>query len=129
MVANPARGQLNSRENIRFFLFPFAPENLVSRDRFGRLVPRGVYMYVWSSPRADEASNGMVANPVRGQLNSRENIRFFLFPFAPQNLVSRDRFGRPVPREVYMYVCLYGHHLEQIRHPTAYLPICSWSAE
>ena len=59
----------------------------------------------------------MVANPARGQLNSRENIRFFLFPFAPENLVSRDRFGRPVPRGVYMY----GHHLEQIRHPTVWL--------
>ena len=37
-AANPARGQL-SREII-FFLSPFALENLVSRDRFGRLVPR-----------------------------------------------------------------------------------------
>ena len=36
-VANPARGQLN-RENIS--LSAFAPENLVSRDGFGSLVPR-----------------------------------------------------------------------------------------
>ena len=36
-----------------------------------------------------------VANPTRGQLN-REN-ECFLSPFAPDNLVSRDRFGRPVP--------------------------------
>ena len=38
----------------------------------------------------------MAANPARGQLN-REND-FFLSPFVPENLVSRDEFGRPVPR-------------------------------
>ena len=38
MVANPARGLL-SRAN-EFFLSTFAPENLVSRDGFGRHVPR-----------------------------------------------------------------------------------------
>ena len=35
-------------------------------------------------------------NPSRGQLN-----RFVFFPlsfFVPEDLVSRDRFGRPVPR-------------------------------
>ena len=37
MVANPARGQLN-RENAKKNLSPFVPENLVSRDGFGRLV-------------------------------------------------------------------------------------------
>ena len=36
-VTNPAPGQLNS-ENV-VFLTPFAPENLVSRDRFGRSYP------------------------------------------------------------------------------------------
>ena len=34
----------------------------------------------------------------RGQLN-RENEHFPLSPFAPDILVSRDRFGRPVPRQ------------------------------
>ena len=38
-----------------------------------------------------------VANPTCGQLN-REN-KFSLFPFSPDNLVSRDRFGRRVPRQ------------------------------
>ena len=38
-VSNPARGQLN-RKNNHISLFPFAPENLVSRDGFGGLVPR-----------------------------------------------------------------------------------------
>ena len=36
----------------------------------------------------------MVANPARGQLN-RENDNVPV-PFVPQNLVSRDNFGRPV---------------------------------
>ena len=38
---------------------------------------------------------GKVANPARGQLN-RENE---YFPLAPENLVSRDGFGSPVPRQ------------------------------
>ena len=42
-----------------------------------------------------------VANPACGQLN-RENKYISLIslsPFAPENLVSRDRFGSPVPRQ------------------------------
>ena len=38
-----------------------------------------------------------VTNPACGQLN-RENV-FSLSPFVPENLVSRDRSGRPVPRQ------------------------------
>ena len=41
--------------------------------------------------------SGKVANPARGQMN-REN-EYSLFPFTPENLVSRDGFGRPVPRQ------------------------------
>ena len=41
---------------------------------------------------------GKVANPARGQLN-RENEYFLLSPFVPENLVTRDRFGRPIPRQ------------------------------
>ena len=37
-VANPARGQLN--REYEYFLSAFAPENLVSRNGFGNLVPR-----------------------------------------------------------------------------------------
>ena len=40
---------------------------------------------------------GEVANPAYGQLN-RENVFFFLLPFAPKNLVSRDRLSHPVLR-------------------------------
>ena len=39
---------------------------------------------------------GKVANPARGQLDREINIS--LCPFAPENLISRDGFGRPVSR-------------------------------
>ena len=39
---------------------------------------------------------GKVANPARGQLNRKNNIP--LSPCVPENLVSRDGFGGPVPR-------------------------------
>ena len=42
-------------------------------------------------------STGKVAYSGRGQLN-RENEHLPV-PFAPENLVSRDWFGRPVPRQ------------------------------
>ena len=43
---------------------------------------------------------GKVANPARGQLN-RETEYLPVRPrsFAPENLVSRDGFGSPVPRQ------------------------------
>ena len=43
---------------------------------------------------------GKVANPARGQLN-RENgkMNIPLSPCVPENLVSRDGFSRPVPRQ------------------------------
>ena len=41
---------------------------------------------------------GKVANPVRGQLN-RGNYHFPLSAFAPENLVSRDRFGSSITRQ------------------------------
>ena len=40
---------------------------------------------------------GKVAIPARGQLNREINIS--RSPFAPKNLVSRDGFGSPVPRQ------------------------------
>ena len=40
---------------------------------------------------------GKVANPARGQLTEEMNISLSLF--APENLVSRDGFSRPVPRQ------------------------------
>ena len=40
---------------------------------------------------------GKVANPARGQLNREMNIP--LSPCVTENLVSRDGFSRPVPRQ------------------------------
>ena len=40
---------------------------------------------------------GKVANPARGQLNREMDIS--LSAFAPENLVSRDGFDSPVPRQ------------------------------
>ena len=40
---------------------------------------------------------GKVANPARGQLNRENNIP--LSPCVPENLVSRNGFSRPVPRQ------------------------------
>ena len=43
------------------------------------------------------AQPGKVANPARGQLSRENNIP--LSPYVPENLVSRDGFSRPVPRQ------------------------------
>ena len=40
---------------------------------------------------------GKVANPARGQLNRESSTP--LSPCVPENLVSRDGFSRPVPRQ------------------------------
>ena len=56
-----------------------------------------VCMYVWSSHIAEYGSTGKAANPARGQLNREKNIP--LSPCVPENLVSRDGFSRPVPRQ------------------------------
>ena len=55
-------------------------------------------MYVWShtcSKGLDQPDR--VVNPARGQLKVKMNIS--LSAFAPKNLVSRDGFGSPVPRQ------------------------------
>ena len=44
-----------------------------------------------------EDQPGKAANPARGQLDGKINIS--LSAFAPENLVSRDGFGSPVPRQ------------------------------
>ena len=41
---------------------------------------------------------GKVASPARGQLNP-EKMDISLSAFVPENLVSRDGFGSPVPRQ------------------------------
>ena len=54
-----------------------------------------------------------VAHPARVQLN-REN-ELFLSAFAPENLVSRDGFGSPVPRQP-------AHHLHTLAESGAHSP-------
>ena len=60
-----------------------------------------VYMYVCTTITYQYSKSkdhlGKVANLARGQLN-REN-EYFLSPLKPENLVSRDGFGIPVPRQ------------------------------
>ena len=58
-----------------------------------------VCMYVLSSHLYSKSMDqpGKVANPARGQLNREYNIP--LSPCVPENLVSRDGFSRPVPRQ------------------------------
>ena len=41
---------------------------------------------------------GKVASPARGQLN-RKKREIFLSVFVPEDLVLRDGFGSPVPRQ------------------------------
>ena len=58
-----------------------------------------VCMYVWSGTYSKSKDKPhKTANPARGQLNSGKND-IFLSPFASENLVSRDEFGSPVPRQ------------------------------
>ena len=54
-------------------------------------------MYVWPSHIASIDQPGKVANPARGQLNRENNIP--LSPCVPENLITRDGFSRPVPRQ------------------------------
>ena len=55
---------------------------------------------------------GTVANPARGQLNAGK-MNISLSAFAPENLVSRDGFGSPIPRQ--------PAHLHTQAEPDAYL--------
>ena len=71
-VANPARGKFSRRK-------------------------KKMYMYGHTYSKSMDQP-GKVANPARGQLN-RENEKKSLYPFAPEKLISRDGFGRPVPRQ------------------------------
>ena len=57
-----------------------------------------------------KGQQGKVANPACGQLN-RENDFFAAPVVAPENLVSRDGFGSPVPRQpARLYVCSFVYN-------------------
>ena len=51
--------------------------------------------YVWSARSAEYGLPGNGCQFSRGPLNRKND--FSLSPFAPENLTSRDGFGRPVP--------------------------------
>ena len=64
---------------------------------------RAMYVCMVITDSKGKDQPGKVANPARGQLNRGnellEEMNYFLSPFAPENLVSRDGFGCPVPRQ------------------------------
>ena len=56
---------------------------------------------------------GKVANPARGQLNRENEYCISLSAFAPENLVSRDGFGSPVPRQpVHLHTQAYEYKID-----------------
>ena len=59
-----------------------------------------IYMYVCMVITYSKSKDqpGKVANPARGQLRTGK-MKNSLSAFAPENLVSRDGFGSPVPRQ------------------------------
>ena len=74
-VANPVRGQLNREKNIS--LFAFAPENLVSRDGFGSLVPRQLA----HSPYYSQAESGACLRDF-SRVPRRRPFIYFKPPYA-----------------------------------------------
>ena len=58
-----------------------------------------VCMYVYMVITYNKGKNQLnkVADPARGQLNRK--MIFYLSSFAPENLISRDGFGSPAPRQ------------------------------
>ena len=65
---------------------------------------------------------GKVANPARGQLNREINTS--LSTFAPENIVSRDGFGCPVPRQPARSPCSRLHRLLTGFLPTICMYLC-----
>ena len=112
-------------------LFSCAPENLVSRDGFGSPIPRhlfitseigstrvrairpraaGLYsrarLRIWSRATVSAVpSRFTFFCTVRNRIDtgSSDQIpgRTASFSCVPENLVSRDRFGSPVPRQLF----------------------------
>ena len=63
------------------------------------LVPHPLLVYVWSSITYSRVciNRGRLQILLVVSYSGKMNIS--LFPFAPESLVSRDGFGRPVPRQ------------------------------
>ena len=56
-----------------------------------------VYSHTYNSKSRDQP--GKVASPARGQLNRKKENFPVRVQFVPEDLVSRDGFGSPVPRQ------------------------------
>ena len=76
-VTYSARGQLNRKINIS--LVPCAPENLVSRDGFGSLVPRQL------AHLHTEAESG-------AYLQDSSRFRYRLMAFTPESLPAQGQY-------------------------------------
>ena len=63
---------------------------------------------------------GKIASPARGQANRKNNIS--LSAFVPENVVSRDGFGSPVPRPLYKDASC--HHNPNMKFQIQILGIC-----
>ena len=62
------------------------------------IINEGIILHVAITYSKSMDQPGKVANPARGQLSTGKN-GYFPVPVAPENLVSRDGFDRPVPRQ------------------------------
>ena len=84
-----------------YFLFVVKRFVNVQSARSADKVMCCVCIYILSSCSADWASTSTVTNPSCGTASLLHRFTgkmiFSLFPSAPENLISRDGFGRPVP--------------------------------
>ena len=55
------------------------------------------YMYAWSSHRAYRVRINRARLPILLVVSGTGKMNISLSPFAPENFVSRDAFGSPVP--------------------------------
>ena len=108
VILIPSRNPIKPHEEFwpyqpAFLLWTFSQMGSVLRrylDAFKQYpqLPGCVYvcMYGYTYSKSMDQSF-KVASPARGQLNRKIEYYISLSPFAPENLVSRDGFGSPVP--------------------------------
>ena len=80
--------------SIRLFSNVFSRGHQLEYGYFAHILSSRLYGHTYSKSMDQQ---GMVANPACGQIAGKMNIS--LSAFAPENLVSRDGFGSPVPRQ------------------------------
>ena len=72
------------------------PREVLSRRTVGILTLSSNFVYGKHFQQSMDRPS-MFANPARGQLDRK--TEYPLSPYAPENSVSRDGFGRPFPRQ------------------------------